>query len=252
MIFETSARIRWADLGEDGRLTNHGLLSMLEDAAEAHSDSVGYGMRHMPQTHILWLLLGWHIEVYDRPALNSLLRIRTWSTGSDHFNAYRDFEVHDETDKLIAKVSARYLFMDAQRRRPGRITESVIGRYESEPEYRAFAETPSWQLPEEPESFELCVPYRVPRRDIDMNHHLHNVCYIDMINETLPQEWQGGKQFNKVTIYYKKEIRYGDEVQCFFCREAETIKAFVKANGRLSACLVLSQPALSPSEECRD
>ena len=70
-----------------------------------------------------------------------------------------------------------------------------------------------------PEKFENIVKYEIKRRDIDVNKHLHNLYYLDLAYEALPEDIYNNKRpFNNVKIVYKKEIKLGDIVNCEYSK----------------------------------
>ena len=71
----------------------------------------------------------------------------------------------------------------------------------------------------EPENFEIETNYTVRRADIDVNEHMHNLNYLDLANEVLPEEVYNNNNFNNVRISYKKEIKLRDTVKCKYSFE---------------------------------
>ena len=63
------------------------------------------------------------------------------------------------------------------------------------------------------------ITYKVQRRDIDMNRHVHNLYYLDFAYEALPEEIYERSEFNNIEIFYKKEIKYGEIINCYYSFE---------------------------------
>ena len=70
-----------------------------------------------------------------------------------------------------------------------------------------------------PESYSTEMEYKVCRRDIDLNGHMHNLYYLDLAYEALPQNVYEQRPFDKIRIQYKKEIKFGDVVKCRYTFE---------------------------------
>ncbi len=49
------------------------------------------------------------------------------------------------------------------------------------------------------------------RKDIDINKHMHNLYYLDLAYEALPDEIYNKRPFDYVRITYKKEIKLGEK-----------------------------------------
>ena len=52
------------------------------------------------------------------------------------------------------------------------------------------------------------------KSDIDVNNHMHNLNYMDLANEALPDDVYKQGQLNNVRITYKREIKVGEVVKC--------------------------------------
>ena len=82
--------------------------------------------------------------------------------------------------------------------------------------------------------------YTVLRRDIDINNHMHNLNYLDMAYDILPEEVYNDKVFDNVRIVYKKEILYGEKVECFYTEEDGKYIVTAKTDGKVNAIIELS------------
>ena len=57
------------------------------------------------------------------------------------------------------------------------------------------------------------------RKDIDINKHMHNLYYLDLAYEALPDEIYNKRPFDYVRITYKKEIKLGEKVNCKYVEQ---------------------------------
>ena len=70
-----------------------------------------------------------------------------------------------------------------------------------------------------PEEFSNTIKYEVIRKDIDINKHMHNLYYLDLAYEALPDEIYNKRPFDYVRITYKKEIKLGEKVNCKYVEQ---------------------------------
>ena len=61
MFFTRDFRISLTMLGKNTYISNKGFLSILQDIAEMHSASIGYGVTDIDKTGRSWALLNWKI-----------------------------------------------------------------------------------------------------------------------------------------------------------------------------------------------
>lgn len=125
MFVEHNFFVGARDINSLKELTNTALLSYLEDVACIHSEIAGYGITNMYTIKKTWILLSWKIKVIERPKFSDNLKVKTWSRLIDKFYAYRDFEVYDENNNLIAIATSKWVFIDIEKGKIIKISEEV-------------------------------------------------------------------------------------------------------------------------------
>ncbi len=125
MFVEHNFFVGARDINSLKELTNTSLLSYLEDIACIHSEIAGYGITNMYEIKKTWILLSWKIKVIKRPKFADNLKVKTWSRLIDRFYAYRDFEVYNENNDIIAIATSKWVFIDIEKGKIIRISEKV-------------------------------------------------------------------------------------------------------------------------------
>ncbi len=70
-----------------------------------------------------------------------------------------------------------------------------------------------------PDNFESEILYKVQRKDIDVIGHMHNLYYLDLAYEALPDEVYNKRPFDNIRVMYKKEIKFGETVKCKYAKD---------------------------------
>ena len=205
MFVEHEVFIGLRDVALNNKVTNTALLSYLDDAGGVHSNLVGYGLRDIPKVKKSWVLLGWKIEIFERPTYGDKISIKTWSRGIDKLYAYRDFEILDGNKKVIGIATSKWVLLDIEKGKIIRIGKEVEEAYTVE-NLRVFEEADLEKL-EEPKHFSSSADFVVNRSLIDVNQHLHNIYFMDIANEVLPMEVYQNAELNHICMMYKKEIK---------------------------------------------
>lgn len=218
MIYKEEFKIGLKDVGKENQVNNKAILEYLEDIAAYHSDSVGYGVNTSDTTHLTWLLLDWKVKVIKRPQYGQVLHIHTWSRNIIKCYAYRDFEIYDENNNLCVVASSRWLLINNKTKRIAKIEPEVANKYESEPEKFVFEEKEIEKI-KLPKNYKNSIIYQTKRKDIDIIGHMHNLYYLDLAYEALPEEIYNQNIFDEIRIMYKKEIKLGDTVICKYSYE---------------------------------
>ena len=217
MIFRKSFKMGLTDIGKNNEIKNISILKILENIGGYHSDIAGYGSNDIPINKLTWILLDWKLKVLNRPKYGQTLDVHTWARVGNRFFTYRDFEIYDENKNLCAIATSKWTLVNIEEGKMERITEEVIDKYQTE-ENEVFPgeRLDKLQIPNE---FISSITYTVRRKDIDINKHMHNLYYLDLAYEALPEDvYNNERPFDDVRIMYKKEIKLGDTVECKYTK----------------------------------
>ena len=214
MILERKFKMGIKDIGKNNYIKNRAILEMLENIGSYHSDIAGYGAGDIEKTHVAWILAGWKLNVIKRQKYGEDIDIKTWGRDMSKAITYRDFEIYNEQKELCAIATSKWVLVNTETGRLTRITDEITNKYQ--PENKSVypeRELEKIELPPENE-YTNQVEYTVTRRDIDINGHMHNLYYLDLAYEALPDKVYNKRPYDSVQIQYKKEIKYGEKVIC--------------------------------------
>ena len=209
MVFEYKTRVDISKANGNANITNKGMLAMLENVACMHSDLAGYGISDIPRTRLSWVQLNWHVKILRRLKYDEEVTIRTWARSATKVSTLRDFEVLDKDNKQVCIATTKWTLTNIDTQTITKITEEIMGKYEPE-EKTLFPEFEFKKL-KEPEVFTNEYIYPTQRRDIDVNKHMHNLNYLDLAYEALPENIYAEKledDFNNIDIMYKACLLY--------------------------------------------
>ena len=204
--------VTYADVGLDGRLCHKGALRLLQEAAAVDSQNCGYGLLNAEESGVCWILTGWRIQLMKRPLWRTPLSAETWPRTMDGFLSDRDFRIFSG-DELVAQATSRWCLVSTHPGRVTRVTDTIRGAYilDSQAVFSEALHTNGRSGPSAEETFS-CV---IGRRDIDTNHHVNNLHYLDYALEALPQE-----VFEHIPdtleIVYRKQILLGTPIRCLY------------------------------------
>lgn len=212
MIFNETVKIGLKDIEKDNILGNKAILKFFENIAGHHSDSLGYGLNNSNETHLSWILLEWKIRSIKRIEYGEELSIDTWSRSIEKYYASREFKMYNSKGELCVIGTSKWLLINTEKGSIVKPDETMIAKYESEPDNSVFEE--DLEKIKAPEEYTNELLYTVRRKDIDFIGHMHNLYYLDLAYEVLPDDVYEKRLFNDVRITYKKEIKLGETVKC--------------------------------------
>lgn len=205
MIYTENFKMSLKDIGKQNKIKNRAILEILENIAGYQSDYVGFGANETVKTKIAWVLLDWKLEVIKRPTYGQTLQVKTWGRNMNKFFTYRDYEIYDENNELCIIATSKWTLLNIEKRKMVRLTEELIEKYKPE-EKSVFLDEKLDKI-KIPTKFISNIKYKVIRKDIDLNKHMHNLYYLDLAYEALPEDVYEKRPFDNVRITYKKEIK---------------------------------------------
>lgn len=240
MIFEYKTRVDISKVNGNANITNKGMLAMLENVACMHSDKAGYGIREVPITGLSWVQLNWHVQILRRLRYDEEVTIKTWARNSTRVSTLRDFEVLDRDNKQVCIATTRWTLTDIHTQTITKITDDIMKNYD--PEEKTVLPDFEFQKLKEPENFTNEYIYPTQRRDIDVNKHMHNLNYLDLAYEALPEDIYTEKlenDFNNIDIMYKAAIRLGDTSKCSYSFSNDKHTIVIKnLDGKTLHCII--------------
>lgn len=235
-IYSDIFTVTLPDVGENNALTNKGILRMLQEIACRHSETAGFGVNDSSATGFAWLLLNWKLQVFSRPVWNAKLKINTWSSKHTLIAFYRDFEIFDDNNNLIAIASSKWILFDFNKNGIAKLTDEFESKY-THVDKHVF-DIPMKEKLKEPENSKLVSNYTVCRRDIDTNHHVNNLNYLDFAYEVLPEDIFLNFDFKNVEIMYKHEAKLGEILSFYYVDQGDSSVITIKNNDNKLHCIV--------------
>lgn len=217
-IYTYPYSIKYSDVDKNNCLTLKALVSILQESAAFQSIKAGYSVNDIPKTHAAWIVLDWKVKFFKRPHAYENLVIQTWPRTMDKLYSYRDFEVYDDQNTLIAIASSKWILVDTETKKVKKILPEVSEAYGGITDKAVF-DRPWEEKIKVPSSLDLKFTYTIQRRDIDTNGHVNNLHYIDFALETLDEKIYTDNSFHNLEVIYKKEIKYKETIHSYYSFE---------------------------------
>ena len=207
-IFEFRTRVAYSDVDRDLLLTLRGAMGMMQEAAIVHSDTIGYSVRQIPQTRLVWMLVHWRVRMVSAAKWNENVTVRTWPRTMERLTSDREFEIVGDDGRQIAIGTSSWILVNVDTGRIVRIPMEVSEAYELTADC-VFDDI----CVEGPRGAgELAYSGMVQRRDIDTNNHVNNRVYLQYADEALET---AACKFKEVSVHYKKQLLLGQKIDCF-------------------------------------
>lgn len=91
-----------------------------------HSANVGLGLNDFDSTGLTWALINWKLKSIIPCRYGDTLTIKTWARNATKIYSYRDFEVYDSDNNLLAVATSKWVLIDIHKNGMIKIEDDLI------------------------------------------------------------------------------------------------------------------------------
>jgi len=209
-IHETRFPVRFYETDGQGYAEPTAVLTMLEDAAANHCESIGWGLFRLARQSIGWVLLSGRMEMDRYPRYGETVTVRTWLSGYSPARGYRENILLDGHGKILGRARSAWALYNVERRRPERISREILDSWGigggPAADWDCAAPIP------DPGSGSREKRYRVNGFDTDSNRHVNNIRYLQWALDALDSSETEGKCLRSIDGRFVGEARLGDKI----------------------------------------
>ncbi len=187
------------------------VCNLFQESAWRHATEHKLGYHDLIKTGKAWVLSSLKINIKELPVWKDNISIYTWARTTDKLFAYRDFEIYREgADKPLVKATSSWLIIDIESKRPQRM-QQFAGLMPLLKNKNALNQT----LDKIPPVEEVQDSYhKIPAySDLDVNHHVNNVKYVEWILDMFSLDYQNNHKIRDFEINYRNEVGYNEAVK---------------------------------------
>lgn len=202
-IFETSFIVKQDECDMYSRIKPASLLRRTQQVSTAHCNSSGLNNQLYEKTNTAFLLAKSQLEIFENILSGDEVKAKTTAYGPLRAIYMRIVEFY-VNDKLMAVSDGRWILIDTQTKRILRRPPDEIDAF--------FPQQPSELPPLAIEKTEQIEPVAVQKALFsmcDINTHINNTVYADIVLDNLPDELYGeSSAVKKLVMIYHNEIPF--------------------------------------------
>ena len=222
-------RLRYREVNRYGFIKAVAWFDFMQEAAGDHADALGVGRDYMRENRLFWVLVRLRLAVSGGVEPGETLRLTTWPRGFRRLFAERHFRFTDASGRELAAASSQWMLISQDTMRPVAI-ERIAGRLPDNSDLPGPFEL-SGRLPL-PETPQLALEYPVRFTQEDINGHLNNGQYANIVQEWAEEFSAAPREIASLEIVYHQAVRAGNLLKVH--GEAETANTFRVAGYRES------------------
>lgn len=223
-MYTFQSRIRYSEVGSDGRLTLESLLDYFQDVSTFHSEDLGLGVGYLKEKNMVWVLSSWQIVVERYPQLCENVIVGTAPYEFKGFVGYRNFWMETEEGERLAYANSIWSLMDTVKMVPAKPPAEMLAGYQlAEKLPMDYAPRKISVLGNGQEQEELLVrPHH-----LDTNGHVNNGQHVRMAMDYIPADFR----IRQMRAEYKKQAVLNDRIIPVTAVNAEKTLYTVSLNG---------------------
>jgi len=218
MIYEQNSQINFYDLNSRGDVKLTALLKHINIAAGTNADAIGVGLDVTIPMNLAFVIQRFGMRIIDWPTYRQAVKIRTWPSEITKGTFIRRGDMWDEAGNKMMEWTSLWVLIDIKERKVKRPKALPIEL----PQYGTMGVEVEGQKIDVPEDAKLLAkyPHIVRYSELDVNMHMNNAVYGDLISNVIELGKIPYKKWGEVQFNYLNEALLGEEVNVE-CRKAE-------------------------------
>jgi medium-chain acyl-[acyl-carrier-protein] hydrolase len=202
-------RIRSFEMDANGRASLQTICNFLQEIAGIHADRLGVSVMELLRHGMTWVLSRLHLKMTVYPRWGETITIETWPSGMSGMFGLREFSIRNDKKDVIGMATTSWMVLDIAAKKAIELPAFISAIPIVRPERIIDDNFHKLPVPKDP-------PYKavfsVRRSDLDINHHVNNVSYIEWAAEAIPPEIMKDHFVSGFEISYRAECHYGDRI----------------------------------------
>lgn len=186
------------------------LLNFFQDMATEHAGIMGLSRDYLAEGYnACWIVVRSWFKLTTPLRLGDRLTIRTWHRGAAPLIVYRDFDLFVGEERVGEAVAA-WVVADVESRKM--LRPSNIPGIVSSPVPETVKDVQLKPI-RRPTGLEISYERTVRYSDLDLNGHMNNTRYADLIMDAFSPEEFAGKYISEMQLNYSQECKWGEVLE---------------------------------------
>lgn len=211
-VLEETYKIGAGETDPTGCCRPSALQGFLQDVATLHAEFLEVSRESLlARAGVFWVLLrNWY--TLSRPiAYGEQVCVRTWHRGAQGAQLYRDFDI--EVDGVrVGEATTAWVVLDWESRRM--VRPSLVHNLDATRTHTRAKQITLGKL-KAPESLALVEEFRATYRDLDINNHVNNVVYTDIVCNALHLDARPDAYLAALQVCFVSQVVSGETLKLY-------------------------------------
>ncbi len=211
-FFENSKTVQAHEADFKNRLRLDSLFIYLQDTAAAHADKLDLGYTSLIKYNYAWVLSWTNVEISSLPGFGEVITIKTWPKKKYKLYSLRDYLIYNRENEIIIKATTAWLPINIKTKRI--IDTSGLPAPINYQENESALDSLPGKI-SELSSRELVFTRQMRYTDIDLNLHVNNIKYIEMVMDSFNKDQHEKHIVKNTTVNFVAESKYNDLIEIY-------------------------------------
>ena len=208
-MYSFDSRIRFSEIGKDGRLTIESLIDYFQDCSTFQTEDSATPMAYLAERDLAWVVSSWQIEINNMPGIGERVTAGTVPYDIRGFIGYRNFFLDNkENGERYAVANSIWSLIDIKKGVPVRVNDEIKKSYPLEDKLDMDYGDRKIKLPKDQEG-ETKKDILITEQYLDTNNHVNNAKYIQMAIDSIGDK---NASYKHIRAEYRKQALYGDVI----------------------------------------
>lgn len=199
--------LRSRDVNMYRRLRTSRLFEILQETSIRHTEELGAGRKVTLDRGLLWVVTLQCARIERMPEFDEEITVQTWPGDTMHVLFPRYYKVMDQEGNVLVHASAVWMLVDSH-------TRKCVSPDEYGIQIHGISTGDEIGLPTPPRGVEIeqSFDFEVPFRYVDLNGHMNNTSYFDLVEDRIliPTKEQ---KVTSICTEYSAELCYKDQAR---------------------------------------
>ena len=204
--------VKHFEIDASGRFSLAALANLVQEDAAEHARRLKVGYRDLLKNNLAWMMARARFRFLGSPELGKNIETETWVKDHDRMFSYRDFHFKFN-EEVFAVVNTAWLIANIETKKM--ISPEEYIKYSFKLKNRCLVNDEIPKLKGVEGQAEHVFMHKVKFSNIDLNHHVNNVSYLQWYLDYIPND-VALYPLNELVVNYLHEVRLNDKVNIYY------------------------------------
>ncbi len=215
-FYETDAVITAAMSNTAFRIRLSAILELMQNVQTLHTKEMKVDAPTLKKDcNAFWVIKSTAIHIFDTPVWQQRVKVATYPLKPTLLKGERQNRITDQNGNLLVIGKSDWCVLDCDTRKPRKFSSVTAYPFEMEHKSEKVFEGRISLTARDSEKAEYVYTRKIRYSDLDFNHHVNNVKYVDFIVDCFDSDFWEEKIVTDFEISYDKEIAENASVDIY-------------------------------------